>query len=174
MPLAQVNNQQFLPAWSVYYWWEKLIAPSQYVLDYGAGNLRNSRFLAAQGGNVWAVDLPSQVRRITEKADWGQDLKNVTYGPIDLKKMPPNFGAVICTYVLNIVAKGEQARIVSLAGERLIPGGYFCIEVRPRTYPNERNTLCSAELKQLVAERGFLLDEVYSGSKWLAHLYRMS
>jgi hypothetical protein len=34
------------------------------VLDYGAGTLRNARFLAEQGFSVYAADIPEQVERI--------------------------------------------------------------------------------------------------------------
>src|SRR3954469_13314849 len=76
------------------------------VLDYGAGKLRNADFLAEHGFEVYAADVPEQVRRILE-SDRAKRLAGVL--PVELlDRTHLNVDLVLSTYVLNIIPDGTE------------------------------------------------------------------
>lgn len=101
------------------------------VLDYGAGTLRNSRYLAEEGFEVYAADLPAQVERIMAMAERRQ-----LAGILDtdqLQRSRLGVDLVISNYVLNIIPDGgEKSSYLKNIVLNLRPQGYLLVEVRCR------------------------------------------
>ncbi len=93
------------------------------VLDYGAGKLRNSLFLAQAGFEVVAADRDEVVAR------W-QPIDGIV--PISLEEIAVSkrhFDAVVCTYVLNILGDLQRSEALVNLVSLVKPGGLLCIEV---------------------------------------------
>lgn len=160
-----------IPARSVVRWASHLLKRPGVVLDYGAGNLRNAVYLANRGGTVWAVDLPWQLARTTEK--FSSRVGAVAhYGLVEeLNESSMCFSGAVCTYVLNILSPLEQLMVLGLIQKRLIPGACLCVEVSRQTTKKCRNSFTSNALMDLVTSAGFKLEQAWAGSNWLAHRY---
>lgn len=155
------------------------------VLDYGAGNLRNARFLARQGFTVYAADVPEQVERIVRMAGamaLAGILDNGELSQTDLEA-----DLVVSTYVLNIIPEGfDKWRYLKNIELNIRPGGYLLIEVRCRredgscgstcvhhlTCPGCVKTYSHDELDCLVAPFGFRRMSHYYRKHALAVVYR--
>jgi len=101
------------------------------VLDYGAGTLRNARFLAEQGFSVYAADIPEQLERILRMS------ANATLsGVLDVGDLECAFleaDLVLSTYVLNIIPDGsEKWRYLRDVTLNLRNGGLLLVEARCR------------------------------------------
>ncbi|WP_224957761.1 class I SAM-dependent methyltransferase [Geomonas subterranea] len=138
------------------------------VLDYGAGTLRNSAYMADAGFKVYAADLPVQVARIMKMASARKlagilDVDELTGGRLDVD-------LVLSSYVLNIIPDGtEKSRYLKNIVLNLRPEGYLLVEVRCRNAapdcssgcahgkrcPNCIKTYSHQELDQLVESAGF-------------------
>lgn len=148
-----------------------MLAGTGFVLDYGAGNLRNAVYLTNQGGTVWAVDLATQTERTKRKFP-GRVGAVARYGVVDeLQDSTVYFSGALCTYVLNILSPPEQMKVLGLLQKRLIPGACLCIEVRRQRDKTSRNAFDSVTLLHLTAPFGFHLEQAWAGSNWLAHRY---
>jgi hypothetical protein len=101
------------------------------VLDYGAGKLRNARYLADHGFLVYASDLPEQVELLRSNPD----AKHLA-GIIDSRQLATSslsVDLVPSTYVFNIISgSAEQARYLENVLLNLKKGGYLLMEVRCR------------------------------------------
>ncbi|MBJ6802267.1 class I SAM-dependent methyltransferase [Geomonas propionica] len=155
------------------------------VLDYGAGTLRNSAFMAEAGFRVYAADLPVQVARIV-KMDSARKLAGVlavdelSHGTLDVD-------LVLSSYVLNIIPDGtEKSRYLKNIVLNLRPDGYLLVEVRCRnsvpqcssgcahgaSCPNCIKTYSHLELDQLVESQGFRRVSHYYRRHSVAVLYQ--
>lgn len=138
------------------------------VLDYGAGKLRNSLFLADAGFCVYAADLPEQVRRIRAGSAAARLAGLLETG--ELRRSRLNVDLVISNYVFNIIPDGvEKERYLKNTVRNLRPDGYLLVEVRCRRDKELCGSGCShymkcqscvktyshEELDQLVTPHGF-------------------
>ncbi len=98
------------------------------VLDYGAGLLRNSLYLAGQGFQVYAADLPEQIRALSLHPGAAR-----LAGLLSARELPQaslGVDLVLSTYVFNIIATREKrGQYLENVVRNLKPGGFFLIEV---------------------------------------------
>ncbi len=156
------------------------------VLDYGAGNLRNASFLAQEGFNVYAADLPEQLRRVRNGAGTNRLLGLVEVGKLNQTNL--NVDVVISTFVFTIIPDpAERKRYLDNIVMNLRPGGYLLIETRCRELlksvecdnaAQHRCLFCAGsysrgELDQIMAGYGFKQLGHYYGRHSLGILYRM-
>jgi hypothetical protein len=138
----------------------------QRILDLGAGNLRNSLYLADLGFSLWAADLPAQLARL------GANLPPVPL--LDtrlLQRTRLNMDLVLCTYVINILPPKEQSSLLALARRNLKRGGYLCLEVRRKNNSASLNALTPSELAAVVEPWGFRPAALEEGPAWLGMLF---
>lgn len=138
------------------------------VLDYGAGTLRNSRYLAEEGFEVYAADLPAQVERIMAMAGRRQLAGVLNCDELGTSSLGVDL--VISNYVLNIIPDGsEKSSYLKNIVLNLRPQGYLLVEVRCRNQSLECQGTCAGghkcsdciktyshgELNDLMAPYGF-------------------
>lgn len=145
------------------------------VLDYGAGKLRNSLFLARSGYRVYAADLPEQVARIRRRSDVAPLAGVLETG--DLPRLPHRVDLVLSTYVFNIIpGSDERRRYLENAARVLRPGGYLLMEVTcKRSEPGCGE--CPSFARCGVCPRTFSVDELDAtvtphGFRRVCHYYR--
>lgn len=98
------------------------------VLDYGAGLLRNSLYLAENGFEVYAADLPERVKALSMHPGAARlaGLLSVR----DLSQSELGVDLVLSTYVFNIIPSREKrGQYLDNVVRNLRPGGFFLIEV---------------------------------------------
>ena len=101
------------------------------VLDYGAGTLRNALYLADLGMNVYAADIPQQVRVMKGHPD-AKRLAGIL-SAAELKRSRLKVDLVICTYVFNIIVRRcEKENYLDNAVANLRQGGFMLVEVNSR------------------------------------------
>lgn len=146
------------------------------VLDYGAGTLRNSLYLAGHGFNVYAADLPEQTRLQRGRAD-ARQLAGVL-DVAELERSRLGVDLVLSTYVFNIIMQNaEQRRYLENVVDNLRPGGYLLIEVRCRQQETECSPTCSHHFKCAGCAKTFTHQELDSlimpyGFRRISHYYR--
>lgn len=111
------------------------------VLDYGTGTLRNAVYLAQQGFNVYAADLPEQVDKLI-----GYPALQFIERLLATDELPQsnlNVDLVLSTYVFNIIMNSrERHAYLDNAVANLKPGGYLLMEVRCRKPHESCDTSC--------------------------------
>lgn len=123
------------------------------ILDYGAGTLRNSYYLANHGFTVLATDckIPAPLPEIKKNILWVE--KDVLTARI-LKKVD----LVLCNFVLNIAETVcEQETMLSEIDCQLRPGGYLLLETRENrtgTLQPIIHAMSKTELDTLVFRHG--------------------
>lgn len=156
------------------------------VLDYGTGTMRNAVYLAQEGFNVYAADLPEQVERL-RGCPAVQHIERLL-ATDELTQSNLNVDLVLSTYVFNIIMdSGERHTYLENAVTNLKPGGYLLMEVRCRK-PHERcdttckdfflcpdcsKTLTHEELDVLLAPHGLRRLSHYYRSHALTAIYQM-
>ncbi len=129
------------------------------VLDYGAGKLRNSLFLADSGFHVYAADLPEQVRRIresgaAERLEGLLESSQLSAGGLEAD-------LVVSTYVFNIIADNEERiRYLRNASINLHPRGYLLIEVQCRKESHLCGIDCPSHMKSPPCAKACSLEEL--------------
>ncbi|GFO66509.1 hypothetical protein GMLC_00880 [Geomonas limicola] len=138
------------------------------VLDYGAGTLRNSQYLAEEGFEVYAADLPVQVERIMAMAGRRQLAGVLANNELGESKLGVDL--VISNYVLNIIPDGsEKSSYLKNIVLNLRPEGYLLVEVSCRNQLEDCHGTCEngqkcahciksyshGELNDLLAPYGF-------------------
>lgn len=131
----------------------------QSVLDYGAGNLRNSLYLLNRGFRVFAVNTQDLLNRFVSVEE---QLEGV-YNPEAIAACHLGVDAVISNFVLNIIEGQAQTKAVQNIYNNLKKGGYFLAEVRP--------SFTLEHLDNLVLPVGFKRLQVFRREKSLAVLY---
>lgn len=97
------------------------------ILDYGAGKLRNTKYLIQHGHRVIIIDTPLQLQRSQQLIT---DLEIEVYADVANIK-DDCFKYILCSYVLNVVVSvSDRKRIVSQMNRILTPEGKAVIEVR--------------------------------------------
>jgi tellurite methyltransferase len=146
------------------------------VLDYGAGTLRNTLYLAQNGFTVYAADLPEQVEVQRRRPVARQLAGFLNVG--ELEKSRLGVDLVLSTYVFNIIMEtDEKRRYLDNVVANLRMGGYFLIEVRCRQQETECNDSCSHHFKCASCAKTFTHEELDSvitpyGFRRLSHYYR--
>ena len=141
------------------------------ILDYGAGTLRNSIYLANQGFFVLATD-----RRPPPRDVYGN--KKIWWVAKDViaARILKNFDLVICNFVLNIVEGLEnRENLIREIIELLKPGGFLMLETREKRMAADQNTkhaLSREELDYLVLKHGLTPIMFMRGRISLAVLYK--
>jgi tellurite methyltransferase len=156
------------------------------VLDYGTGTMRNAVYLAKEGFNVYAADLPEQVEKLRDCPA----LMHVErlLATDDLPQSNLNVDLVLSTYVFNIIMNSAgRHTYLDNAVANLKTGGYLLIEVRCRK-PHERcdttckdffscaecsKTLTHEELDALLNPHGLRRISHYYRSHAVAAIYQM-
>lgn len=101
------------------------------VLDYGAGTLRNARFLAEEGFEVIAADLPEQIEKIRGGTVAARLAGLMEAAELEQSRL--NVDLVISNFVFNIIPDGaEKQQYLSNVARNLRDEGYLLIEVRCR------------------------------------------
>lgn len=155
------------------------------ILDYGAGTLRNARFLTGKGFMVYAADIPEQVERIMRMVG-SRGLAGIL-STAELERAGLGADLVLSTYVLNIIPDGtEKWSYLKNVTLNLRDGGYLLIETRCRREdsacgsgcvfhakcPSCVKTYSHDELDQLLRPFGFRRISHYYRRHALAVLYR--
>lgn len=93
------------------------------VLDYGAGNLRNSLYLHRRGYYVYAVDLPNRT-----KINVLPRLKCIL--PDQINQVTSDFGLILCTFVLNLIDEKDRKEFLNTVHNKISGDGYLLIETK--------------------------------------------
>jgi len=109
------------------------------ALDFGSGNLRNSIYLHRSGYEVYAVDLPHNVRFHPMPK-----LKCITPG--DLSGLCCKIDLALCTFVLNLITPKQRVTTLDTIASKMKKGGYLLIETKK---------LSLLDLDTLAIPRGF-------------------
>lgn len=96
------------------------------VLDYGAGKLRNAKFLVEKGYKVSVLDVTNQV------AKWSEPDKNLFVGVFeDTLLLRDYFRTVTLTFVLNVIpTQVIREQVLQDIHNALQPFGRILVEVR--------------------------------------------
>lgn len=156
------------------------------VLDYGAGTLRNSAYLAKEGFRVYAADIPSQVERILGMAECRRLAGVLADDQLQESKLGVDL--VLSSYVLNIIPDGtDKSQYLKNIVLNLRPEGYLLVEVRCRVESDHCSSDCSEghkcpnciktyshqELDRMVIPYGFQRICHYYRKHAVAVLYQM-
>ncbi len=156
------------------------------VLDYGTGTMRNAVYLAQEGFNVYAADLPEQVNKL-------RGCPALMYierllATDELPQSNLNVDLVLSTYVFNIIMNSaERHAYLDNAVANLKPGGYLLMEVRCRqpqvscdsacrdyfSCTECSKTLTHEELDGLLTPHGLRRISHYYRSHAVAAIYQM-
>jgi len=123
------------------------------ALDLGAGEGRNSIFLAKNGFEVLAIDkIPEGLAKIAELG-----CPKITTKTIDMRKFrfpSKRFSLIISTFTIDFLKKSEIETLIKKIKKSLLPNGivYFCVfSVKDPAYCKkkqiEKNTIYLPKLK---------------------------
>lgn len=146
------------------------------VLDYGAGTLRNSCYMAREGFRVYAADLPEQVERILAMAGRNQLAGVLSTGELERSELAVDL--VLSSYVLNIIPDGSaKTRYLANIALNLRQGGFLLVEVRCRGASTHCSSACSVSHKCSNCIKTYShaeLDELFlpHGFRRVSHYYR--
>ncbi|MBU5612957.1 class I SAM-dependent methyltransferase [Geomonas azotofigens] len=119
------------------------LAKVRRVLDYGAGLLRNALYLTDEGFQVFAADVPGQVKALAAHPEAGRLAGLLTVG--GLAQAGLGVDLVVCTFVFNILAtRNLKKQYLENVVANLRRGGYLLIEVNSR-YPD--TVFCGSMLR---------------------------
>lgn len=108
------------------------------ILDYGAGKLRNAKYLAELGYNVSILDTPEQV------AGWDLEFVKETFSNIYTtnSKINEKFDLILCSFVLNVVEEETVRKdILNNISNLLEKNGIAIIEVRGERFVKTAKTI---------------------------------
>lgn len=96
------------------------------ILDYGAGKLRNAKFLVEEGYKVSVLDVAKQV------AKWSNEEKGLFEEVFeDGLLLRDYFRTITLTFVLNVIPHQEiREFVLQDIHNALLPGGRILLEVR--------------------------------------------
>lgn len=93
------------------------------VLDYGAGKLRNSRYMNEQGMTVDVADTPEQI------ATYEETFMRQTYSIQD--DITERYDAILCSFVLNVIPDLHiRMGVLRHMKTLLNDGGFIYLETR--------------------------------------------
>jgi tellurite methyltransferase len=145
------------------------------VLDYGAGTLRNSLYLAQNGFTVYAADLPEQVEIQRGRPASTQLARLMEVDELEQSRLGVDL--VLSTYVFNIIMENaEQRRYLDNVVANLRPAGYLLMEVRCRQQETRCSSSCSHHFKCPSCAKTYTHEELDSlitpyGFRRISHYY---
>lgn len=140
------------------------------VLDYGAGNLRNSSYLKEMGFEVIVVETPEQLDKIAGKA---RELNIHCMVSHQAGKWWIYADFAICNFVLNMIREEkERLEIIDNVYRNLKPGGLFLAEVKEKHGLSGVKGLSEQELDDYIKPLGCEKQLVLRRRGLLAVLYR--
>lgn len=96
------------------------------ILDYGAGKLRNAKYLVEKGHCVSVLDIPAQISKWSEE-DKGRFTRVYPSG----EKIEHTYKTILLTFVLNVIPSLEDRKSVLKEIDSLLDNkGTFIVEVR--------------------------------------------
>jgi chemotaxis methyl-accepting protein methylase len=100
----------------------------QKILDYGAGKLRNSKYLKEKGYPVSILDTQFQIQHLKEDLSLYEHVYTVeTYQPEEI------YDIVLCSFVLNVIPNPEERKeILEKIYQSLKKEGMLFLEVRKK------------------------------------------
>lgn len=105
---------------------EELSKKQTDILDYGAGKLRNAKYLNSKGLCVDVLDTPIQ----TSKWSYG-DFYEVGFIYDDAKKITKTYDAILCSFVLNVLPdRKERLSVLNNIKNLLDESGVAVVETR--------------------------------------------
>ncbi|HEX3032462.1 MAG TPA: class I SAM-dependent methyltransferase [Bacillota bacterium] len=146
------------------------------VLDYGAGNLRNTIYLSRHGFKVTAVDVPEQITALksnaAERGSWRlMDTEELTW-------TDKQFDLIISNFVITLLSAEERREMLFQIREKLRPQGYLLVEVHSNehrlsgsTRPKSK-TYSTPEMDNLIMPLGFRRIHKSLGRSAVALLYQ--
>lgn len=96
------------------------------ILDYGAGKLRNSKFLVSEGYKVSVLDIEKQVKKWSDE---DKELFEEVYKETPYQK--EFYSTVLLTFVLNVIPDNEiRKTVLQSIHTALKKDGHILVEVR--------------------------------------------
>ncbi|MGI6686537.1 MAG: methyltransferase domain-containing protein [Bacillota bacterium] len=142
---AAISVQSLVPYWKRH--------QVNLVLDYGAGNLRNARFLQELGFKVIVVETPRHLKKIQDKMSRYQ-LPGIVSQAIPYFCLEADL--VLANFVLNIIEREEERKeIISNVYHNLKAGGFFLIDVKEKNQRYPEKGFSEEELDAFLGEWGF-------------------
>jgi len=122
------------------------------VLDYGAGTLRNSKYLLKKGFRVWVVDTEEKLKKYARSSGLPLD------GLVEAGRVAGyslNMDLALANFVLNTMAVPEEKKaVINNINRNLRKGGYYLAEVAKKGNGfSEVGWRC--ELDELILPAGF-------------------
>lgn len=99
-----------------------------YILDYGCGRLRNTKYLIEQGFNVSIIDTDKQIKNQLSNIETLNIKNYYTCSNINFKK---KYDVILLSFVLNVIPEINDRNIILENSHKLLKdNGVIYIEVR--------------------------------------------
>lgn len=141
------------------------------ALDYGAGTLRNSKYLLKKGFQVWVLDTEEKLKKYARNS--GLPLAGLLEAE-EARRCCLGVDLALANFVLNVLGGSEERRVVAENIFRnLRPGGLYLAEVAKKgKKPWEAVAAFGWELDELIIPVGFIKMKVLDLPTSLAILYQ--
>ncbi|MCK4333724.1 methyltransferase domain-containing protein [candidate division WOR-3 bacterium] len=132
------------------------IIPRGVALDLGAGNGRNSIFLAEHGFEVDAFDrgTESVAELMTAARERNLPIRAIRNEVTTLTILPKRYSLAVIAWVLMFLRRGERDGVVKMAIRGLLPGGFIYLGVFSTHDPGY--ALCKEKFEE-IEERTFFV-----------------
>jgi len=132
------------------------IVPRGIALDLGAGNGRNSLFLAEHGFEVDAFDRDAEsVEKLMRVAqERNLPVRAIRNELTTLTILPKRYSLAVIAWVLMFLRRGERDGLVKMAIRGLVPGGFVYLGVFSTQDPGY--ALCKEKFEE-IEERTFFV-----------------
>lgn len=98
------------------------------VIEFGAGEGRNSLFLAANGFRVTAVDIsPVAIEKIKERAKQESTVLETKVADITKLRLQGLYDLAVCTFTLHHLKRGQALRLLTKIKNHTKSGGFNVI-----------------------------------------------
>ena len=161
----------------------KLLKPDAYILDFGCGSGRDTKYFLSRGFQVDATDGSAELCRIAS-AYTGIPVKQMLFS--ELSAVEAYDGIWACSSILHL-SKMELKDVLPKIGRALKPGGVLYTSFKYGTFEGERNgryfidfteetyPVFAADITMLKIEEFWLTGDVRAGrgdEKWLNLIMR--
>ncbi|MDA8234952.1 MAG: class I SAM-dependent methyltransferase [Clostridia bacterium] len=139
------------------------------ALDYGAGTLRNSKYLLKKGFRVWVLDTEEKLEKYARNS--GLPLAGLVEAG-EARRCCLEVDLALANFVLNVLGGPKERRaVVENIYWNLRPGGLYLAEVAKKGREPWEGIVHSRELDELIVPIGFLKLKVLDMTTSLAVLY---